>query len=724
MRYIIKIPRKHIIYERVKFMKKLSKCTRKILSVLLTTLMVLAIFTVAPISASAATYNFLFPVQNGKLAYYYGYSASYFGGTEFHYGIDIHSQGNDTIYAASDGVVEAIANSCNCGLGTTQQCPHYNTYGNYIRIGNTDGTKAYYGHLLKGSLLVSVGESVKRGQAIATMGSSGYSSGKHLHFEVRLSNKSTKINVNPTDKGGSVVYSYDGYDGGHNPIGAFDYVEDRGGAIYVRGWAFDQDDTSVPLSIHVYIGGPSGSGAPGYAITADTLRDDVHNVHGCGNRHGFDSVIQTDRTGSQTIYVYALNIGGGTKNPLLGTKTVNITSEKESPVISNIYWDDFTDTGFTLHFTITDNKALDYVRVYTWTSDTPQKIEDLDVAGNGWVISYRVNYSEFQNQKKGYIQVIHCFDTAGNRGDSSYLYIPYEDNAPVISNVTISSVTEKGYRITCNVSDDSGISSVSFPTWSHNNGQDDLVWHEGELNGNIATCYIPTSQHNSETGMFATHIYAYDIYGNLGAASTDESNNVNVSSEPIEVSTKIFNNKKYTVFNSGYNWEEAKNWCEENGGHLATVTSQKEWDNVKTLLADFNYTYCWLGAESTSGEWKWVTGEKFSYSDWYAGEPNCANNNEFFLGTFGTTFLEGKLWNDYDLNSDGVGGFVCEYEPLQGDINSDWEITLEDLILVQRYIISTDEPQDITEMALADMNSDGKITVVDVLMLQRILLSP
>lgn len=65
MRYIIKIPRKHIIYERVKFMKKLSKCTRKILSVLLTTLMVLAIFTVAPISANSANTN-KEPVTSGS----------------------------------------------------------------------------------------------------------------------------------------------------------------------------------------------------------------------------------------------------------------------------------------------------------------------------------------------------------------------------------------------------------------------------------------------------------------------------------------------------------------------------------------------------------------------------------------------------------------------------------------------------------------------------------
>ncbi len=191
----------------------MKKKMKKAVSLLLTVVLVFSVFAIVPMTTvSAATYNCLFPVKGGRIAYGYGYSASY---GAWHDGVDIHSGGNDTIYAAFDGVVGATANSCyhvSCGYA----CEHYSTYGNYIRINNDNGTKAYYGHLLRNSIKVSVGQRVKRGQAIATMGSSGYSTGKHLHFELREPDGKTKINTNP-DAGVSNRNSYTGYDGDNPP---------------------------------------------------------------------------------------------------------------------------------------------------------------------------------------------------------------------------------------------------------------------------------------------------------------------------------------------------------------------------------------------------------------------------------------------------------------------------------------------------------------------------
>ena len=62
----------------------------------------------------------------------------------------------------------------------------YKSYGEYIVINHHDGTMTLYGHLLSGSRTVSPGDSVSQGQVIGTVGSTGHSTGPHLHFEVRV----------------------------------------------------------------------------------------------------------------------------------------------------------------------------------------------------------------------------------------------------------------------------------------------------------------------------------------------------------------------------------------------------------------------------------------------------------------------------------------------------------------------------------------------------------
>ena len=116
------------------------KTTKRWLSLLLSLIMVVGVFAVAPVSVSAATYDLLFPVNNGgKIAYAYGYSSGYFNGTVFHNGIDIHSNGDDNIYAVDNGTVMATANACyHVNYGAA--CEHNNTFGNYIKIKHSNGT--------------------------------------------------------------------------------------------------------------------------------------------------------------------------------------------------------------------------------------------------------------------------------------------------------------------------------------------------------------------------------------------------------------------------------------------------------------------------------------------------------------------------------------------------------------------------------------------------------
>ncbi|TFD29851.1 M23 family metallopeptidase [Cryobacterium cryoconiti] len=94
------------------------------------------------------------------------------GVNEFHGGTDIAAECGAAVYAASAGVVAAAER-----LGT---------YGNWILIDHGNGAATGYAHLAEGQTVVSVGESVIAGQVIASVGSTGASTGCHLHFEVRV----------------------------------------------------------------------------------------------------------------------------------------------------------------------------------------------------------------------------------------------------------------------------------------------------------------------------------------------------------------------------------------------------------------------------------------------------------------------------------------------------------------------------------------------------------
>lgn len=96
------------------------------------------------------------------------------GYAHFHTGVDMGAPLGTSVMAASDGVVVAVAHT---GVG----------YGNYIIVAHGGGVETLYGHLL--ATQVSVGDHVTRGEQIGREGSSGFSTGPHLHFELRINDK-------------------------------------------------------------------------------------------------------------------------------------------------------------------------------------------------------------------------------------------------------------------------------------------------------------------------------------------------------------------------------------------------------------------------------------------------------------------------------------------------------------------------------------------------------
>jgi len=130
-------------------------------------------------SGGASSGGFVFP-----LAYSTGVTCAYGprvhpinGNKSFHYGVDLAAGMNTEIYATKSGTV----------TGAT----YGEANGYYVTINHGDGYSSIYAHMT--NYVVSVGDSVKQGQLIGYVGTTGWSTGPHLHFEI-LYNGS---NVNP-----------------------------------------------------------------------------------------------------------------------------------------------------------------------------------------------------------------------------------------------------------------------------------------------------------------------------------------------------------------------------------------------------------------------------------------------------------------------------------------------------------------------------------------------
>ncbi|HUY10780.1 MAG TPA: peptidoglycan DD-metalloendopeptidase family protein [Candidatus Dormibacteraeota bacterium] len=116
---------------------------------------------------------FSWPVT-GTITSPFGWRKNPFGSApEFHTGLDIAAPMGTTITAAASG--------------TVMMAQWYGGYGKFILIDDGSGYSTAYGHL--SAFYVTAGQVVKKGQAIGAVGTTGYSTGPHLHFEIRIDGK-------------------------------------------------------------------------------------------------------------------------------------------------------------------------------------------------------------------------------------------------------------------------------------------------------------------------------------------------------------------------------------------------------------------------------------------------------------------------------------------------------------------------------------------------------
>lgn len=187
-------------------------------------------------------------------------------------------------------------------------------------------------------------------------------------------------------------------------------------------------------------------------------------------------------------------------------------------------------------------------------------------------------------------------------------------------------------------------------------------------------------------------------------------------------------------------WSVAKQNCINMGGHLVTVTSAAENSFIFGL-----WPSGWIGLtdEVTEGQWKWVTGEAYSYTSWNSGEPNNAGNEDY------VQFVGSGKWNDLPngVNLPYVIEFeyIVTYTPwvLQQTVytnSAGYYAFSQSTNPATEWYIQIDAPTPVTTLSITDMrgvtdvvlgitarksihwiqydvNNDGRITVADAILI-------
>jgi hypothetical protein len=103
------------------------------------------------------------------------------------------------------------------------------------------------------------------------------------------------------------------------PGGSLDAATGTAATLTVNGWALDPDQLATSINVHVYVDGVLAAGA-----IADKVRNDIAAARpGAGALHGFSASVSAE-AGDRTVCVYAINVGAGYTNPLLGCRTVTV----------------------------------------------------------------------------------------------------------------------------------------------------------------------------------------------------------------------------------------------------------------------------------------------------------------------------------------------------------------------------------------------------------------
>ncbi len=173
-----------------------------------------------------------------------------------------------------------------------------------------------------------------------------------------------------------------------------------------------------------------------------------------------------------------------------------------------------------------------------------------------------------------------------------------------------------------------------------------------------------------------------DVNGDSDSDTNEDSENEDTTPDTNEPDyTQIpnnafsYNGHYYMIYeNVCSTWEEAKIYCENLGGHLATFSSKEENDALYEWITSQGFSNAYFGFTDnvSEGSWQWVNGESSGFTNWHSGEPNSESSSEDYA-MFYYKYQDGT-WNDGNFDHGTVSDskvFICEWDG--GNVNTDQE---------------------------------------------------
>ncbi|WP_418331307.1 RICIN domain-containing protein [Ruminococcus sp.] len=552
---------------------------------------------------------------------------------------------------------------------------------------------------------------------------------------------------------------YGSFDGGSQCYGFARLVGYNVFGSYPSSWSRVYSISNVKKGDILQYGNTSGNGHTVFVtnVSGDTIT--FVDCNGNGNYSGSSYVRSCGIKWDNTINKYSNMFGKYGFSYLLSSP--DITNPVDKPT------DNYVDIGTDFYASIT--------HIASWNHLTVESNDNVDICSD---TNFDNQYWKFYRQYDGSYKIVSakndkCLDVAGgssqdganigvyssNDTDAQRWYIYKCKNGyqfkPKCSNCVMEMNAwnfYQGVNLVCGTKDnsDAEIFAINFRdfndiadttlNYSQNNGVVTFSWITAK---GASKCNIKIYNGNSATGEDAP-INLWNVQNNQTSINLGEGTFTAVLQtynaihdyhlcKPITISTYVRNfvpvktlynfGHKYELFDTPVSWETAKKVCENKGGHLAVITSQSEQSTINELISSGKLTYYNIGATNINNinEWQWVTNEKMIYTNWAVGEPNNVGNIERYLSVFNTENYLGQ-WNDTTNSStSGISnGFICEYENILGDINSDGKISVNDVTELQMYISQSKDFSDEQKM-LADYNQDGVIDINDVTDIQRLI---